>query len=377
MNTNVKTEQKNRQQAELFKNRLAKNFKTLKKWARKNRISCYRLYDRDIPEIPLAADIYTFLPPDAESKEDAFLYINKRNQMISDNSPKAAGIIQEENQRTYLLLYLYERPYEKDDSEEEVWLDTMAEAAAEILEINRESVIIKTRRKQSDGEKRSQYEKTEQSRNILRLTQEQGQLFLINLEDHLDTGLFFDHRPLRKTVRETCKGKTVLNLFCYTGSFSVYAAAGGAKRVTSVDMSNTYLEWAKKNMAANGFTDESRFSFIRQDVNGFLHQMNAEVPDSERKNRFDIIILDPPTFSNAKRTEHTLDINRDWSELVKKCLNLLNKDGILYFSTNSRRLIFDETLLPEKTKKQDITASTIPEDYRNKKIHRCWKLSLQ
>ncbi|MBB5218164.1 methyltransferase domain-containing protein [Treponema rectale] len=377
MNTSVKTEQKNRQQAELFKNRLAKNFKTLKKWARKNRISCYRLYDRDIPEIPLAADIYTFLPPDTESKEDAFLYINKRNQMISDNSPEAAGIIQEENQRTYLLLYLYERPYEKDDSEEEVWLDTMAEAASEILEINRESVIIKTRRKQSDGEKRSQYEKTEQSRNILRLTQEQGQLFLINLEDYLDTGLFFDHRPLRKTVRETCKGKTVLNLFCYTGSFSVYAAEGGAKRVTSVDMSNTYLEWAKKNMAANGFTDESRFSFIRQDVNGFLNQMNAEVPDSERKNRFDIIILDPPTFSNSKRTEHTLDINRDWSELVKKCLNLLNKDGILYFSTNSRRLIFDETLLPEKTKTQDITASTIPEDYRNKKIHRCWKLSLQ
>ena len=377
MNTNVKTEQKNRQQAELFKNRLAKNFKTLKKWARKNRISCYRLYDRDIPEIPLAADIYTFLLPDTESKEDAFLYINKRNQMISDNSPKAAGIIQEENQRTYLLLYLYERPYEKDDSEEEVWLDTMAEAAAEILEINRESVIIKTRRKQSDGEKRSQYEKTEQSRNILRLTQEQGQLFLINLEDYLDTGLFFYHRPLIKTIRETCKGKTVLNLFCYTGSFSVYAAEGGAKRVTSVDMSNTYLEWAKKNMAANGFTDESRFSFIRQDVNGFLNQMNAEVPDSERKNRFDIIILDPPTFSNSTRTEHTLDINRDWSELVKKCLNLLNKDGILYFSTNSRRLIFDETLLPEKTKTQDITASTIPEDYKNKKIHRCWKLSLQ
>jgi len=158
---------------------------------------------------------------------------------------------------------------------------------------------------------------------------------------------------------------------------NIYAAEGGAKRATSVDMSNTYLEWAKKNMAANGFTDDRRFSFIRQDVNGFLNQMNAEVPDSERKNRFDIIILDPPTFSNSKRTEHTLDINRDWNELVKKCLNLLNKDGVLYFSTNSRRLIFDETLLPEKTKTQDITASTIPEDYRNKKIHRCWKLSLQ
>ncbi|WP_296827205.1 class I SAM-dependent methyltransferase [Treponema sp.] len=371
MNANIN--QKNQQQADLFKNRLTKNLKNLKKWSRKNRISCFRLYDRDIPEIPLAADIYTFLPPYTDTKEEAALFINRKNEAISANSPEAATILAEEGERSFLLLYLYERPYEKDPEEEEIWLECMAQAAAESLQIKKENVIIKTRRKQSDGEKREQYQKND-SKNIFRLTQEQGQLFLINIDDYLDTGLFFDHRPLRKTVRESCRGKSVLNLFCYTGSFSVYAAEGGAKRVTSVDMSNTYLEWAKRNMEKNEFTDPEKYIFVRQDVNGFLNQMNAEIPNSQGSNRFDLIILDPPTFSNSKRTEHTLDINRDWPDLVKKCLSLLNDKGTLYFSTNSRRLSFDQALLPPGTIVSDISESSIPEDYRNKKIHRCWKL---
>lgn len=374
VNTNLNIEQNNARQAELFKNRLGKNYRSLKKWARKNRISCYRLYDRDIPEVPLAVDLYTFLPPDIDTKEEAARFSAERSEAISSNTPQSLTFVKEDLERTYILIYLYERPYEKDDDEEQMWLSCMAQAAADAVEIARVNVILKVRRRQSDGEKREQYEKTA-STAMFRMTQEQGQLFYINLEDYLDTGLFFDHRPLRKTVRESCRGKTVLNLFCYTGSFSVYAAEGGARRITSVDMSNTYLDWARRNMELNGFENQDRYVFVRQDVTGFLNQMNAEVPNQEGTNRFDLIILDPPTFSNSKRTEHTLDINRDWSSLVTKCLSILNPGGVLYFSSNSRRLSFDESLLPEGTEVKDITGLTVPEDYRNKKIHRCWKLS--
>lgn len=371
---NEKTEIKNRQQAELFKNRLSKNFKNLKKWARKNRISCYRLYDKDIPEIPLALDIYTFLPDDIETKEESCLFINKKNQAIAENSSDALYFKKQEAEKSFLVLYLYERPYEKDEKEEEIWLDFMALAACEVIGIKKESLIIKRRRKQSDGKKREQYEKNSSSKNIFRLTQEQGQLFLINLEDYLDTGLFFDHRPLRKAIRDFSKAKSVLNLFCYTGSFSVYAAEGGAKKVTSVDMSKTYLDWAKENMKKNAFTDENKYLYIRQDVTSFLDQMTKKALNQKEAEFFDIIILDPPTFSNSKKTENTLDINRDWSQLVKKCISLLTPKGILYFSTNSKKLSFDESLLPLEIKITDITGNTIPEDYRNKKIHRCWKI---
>ena len=378
---------KNLHQAELFKNRLVKNYRQLKKWARKNRISCYRLYDRDIPEVPLAVDLYTFLPEDVTSKEECALYLNRKNAAVSENTKASELIIKDEELRSYALIYLYERPYEKDETEEEKWLSLMAQTAASVLEIKNENVLLKVRRHQSDGEKREQYEKnsaktaalhtklTQAQNEKFHLAQEQGQLFYINLEDYLDTGLFFDHRPLRKIVRESCRGKTVLNLFCYTGSFSVYAAEGGAKRITSVDMSNTYLDWAKQNMSLNGFEDEDRYIFIRQDVTGFLNQMNAEVQNEQKTNRFDIIILDPPTFSNSKRTEKVLDINRDWSSLAAKCFSILNPGGTIYFSTNSRRLLFVEALLPEGAQVKDITAETIPEDYRNKKIHRCWKIS--
>ena len=360
-------------QASLFENRLTKQYKTLKKWARKNRISCYRLYDRDIPEVPVALDLYTFLSSDISTKLDAVSYFNTLNTAISLNNDDARRMLSEEKDWTYAHLYLYERPYEKDEKEEELWLEAMAQKAAKVLDIERSHIILKTRKRQSDDEgHRDQYRKIESERQIKGLVFEQGELFKINLTDYIDTGLFFDHRPLRAKVREECSGKSVLNLYCYTGSFSVYAAEGRARRVESVDMSKTYLEWAEENMKANGFDDEEKYIFTRGDVTGFLNQKNAEVPNDEKTNRYDIIILDPPTFSNSKRTENTLDINRDWSCLVNKCLSLLNKGGTLYFSTNSRRLSFDEALIQGKA--EDITAQTIPEDYRNNKIHRAWKI---
>ncbi len=376
------TPEKTERQAQMFANRLAKQHKQLKKWARRNRITSYRLYDRDIPEIPLACDLYTFLPEEYQDKLSAILFLNEQNAIISKNDVRAQQVVADELSRTYLHLYLYERPYDKPQEEEDIWLDKMAQTAAETLKIQRDHVILKTRRKLSGTEegRDSQYEKISGSRTVGGIIHEQGQIFRINLSDYIDTGLFFDHRPMRDIVRNSCAGKSVLNLFCYTGSFSVYAAEGRARRVESVDMSRTYIEWAKDNMSMNGFNDDKRYIFTRGDAIGFLNQKNAEVANEEGTNRYDIIILDPPTFSNSKRTDNTLDINRDWSDLVKKCLNILTPHGVLYFSTNSRRLTFDAELLTKNAEgeslytAEDITAKTIPEDYRNTKIHRAWKI---
>ncbi|MBP5357576.1 MAG: class I SAM-dependent methyltransferase [Treponema sp.] len=369
-------------QKTLFANRIGKQYRLLKKWARKNRISCYRLYDRDIPEIPLSVDLYTFVPDEVTDKYQNLIQLQEQNAAISKNDSYANQLLAEEKRRTFIHLYLYERPYEKPEEEEKIWLEEMAKVLAQTLEIDESHVITKTRKKLSGNEngRTEQYEKIKSTSVVKGIVQEQGQLFNVNLSEYLDTGLFFDHRPLRDIVRSTCSGKSVLNLFCYTGSFSVYAAEGKARRVESVDMSKTYLEWAKENMLLNGFEEGEKYVFTRQDAIGFINQKNAEVPNKEGTNRFDMIILDPPTFSNSKRTDTTLDINRDWSALVNKCIAILKPRGILYFSTNSRRLSFDSSLLqcPKGTelKVQDISAQTVPDDYRNAKIHRTWKISI-
>ncbi|WP_294430948.1 class I SAM-dependent methyltransferase [uncultured Treponema sp.] len=374
---NQNSAEQNAYQAQIFSNRLAKRYKLLRKWARRERVTCYRLYDRDIPEVPLAVDLYEFLPEGMDSKIECAKFLRDEENRISANDLSAA---KEKNERLYVHLYLYERPYEKSDGDEQIWLEEMTKAVSKTLEIPENRVIQKLRKKQK-GE--NQYEKLKSERTVESYVQECGQLFKVNLSDYLDTGLFFDHRPLRQTVRSTCAGKSVLNLFCYTGSFSVYAAEGKASRVESVDLSNTYLEWAKFNFALNDFDPESpKFVFTRADVTGFLNQKLAEVPNSEGTNRYDIIILDPPTFSNSKATRNTLDINRDWSELVKKCVNLLNPKGTLYFSTNSHRLKFDENLIPKlsvyntEISVTDLTEKSLSEDFKGTKAHRLWKIQI-
>ena len=389
MNDIIANQDKTAYQAEIFKNRLQKQYKTLRKWAKKEHITAYRLYDRDIPEIPLAVDYYELLPFGIESKVEAVQFLSRESEMLANGDRTA---FEDAISRRYIHIALYERPYEKDEKEEEQWLEAMAQACTEVFSINKSNVITKTRKKldgtkdgKESGHGRSeQYEKIESSRKITGSVLEQGELFEVNLSEYLDTGLFFDHRPLRKTVRDKCAKKSVLNLFCYTGSFSVYAAEGKAKRVESVDMSNTYLDWAKRNFLLNGFIDSlkdtgTKYIFTRSDVISFLNQKCSEKATAE--NRYDIIILDPPTFSNSKKTAHTLDINRDWSDLVSKCVALLNDGGTLYFSTNSRRLSFDESLIKVPEGKSltisDITSETIPQDYRNAKIHRCWQLDVK
>lgn len=374
---NQNTTEQNEYQAKIFANRLSKKYKQLRKWARRERVTCYRLYDRDIPEVPLAVDLYEALPEGMDSKIDAALLLQQEDARISANDLSAS---KEKAERSFVHLYLYERPYEKSDSDEQIWLDCMTKAVAFVLEIPENRVIQKLRKKQK-GE--NQYEKIDSKQTTECYVQECGQLFKVNLSDYLDTGLFFDHRPLRSIVRSECAGKSVLNLFCYTGSFSVYAAEGKARRVESVDLSNTYLEWARFNFALNDFDpDDGRYFFTRGDVTGFLNQKLAEVPNAEGSNRYDIIVLDPPTFSNSKATRNTLDINRDWSELVKKCVNLLNDGGVLYFSTNSHRLKFDAELVPKTTDSGkavavfDMTEKSLPEDFKGTKAHRLWKIKI-
>lgn len=398
-------------QAELFANRLKKKYKELRKQMRKNRISCYRLYDRDIPEIPVSLDLYEFLPDEIDSVLEAARFMATQNERLSANDPAVDAEIKA---RTYAVLYLYERPYEKSDEEETAWLEAMAKNVASVIGIEASHIVRKARGHKShkDGEENAQYQKNsgtnlqdnsksdscilENEKSVINVSDrtispitgmviEQGQLFRLDLTSYLDTGLFFDHRPLRAFVRDTCSKKRVLNLFCYTGSFSVYAAQGNARYVESVDLSNTYLAWAKDNLKLNGFTDKKQYAFTRADCMRFLQEKAVAAKGGKLSSEelYDLIILDPPTFSNSKATSDVLDINRDWPQLVKDCLNILAPGGVLYFSTNSERLKFDESKIPPKTAAglafdcKEITAQTIPVDFAGKKPHKVWKFTLK
>ena len=328
--------QKNQYQAELFKNRLQKRFKHLSKWAKREGIFAYRLYDKDIPEIPLAVDIYF-----AETEE----------------TEKIA----------FLLIYLYKRPYEKSQEEEREWLFEIEEAASSSLLIPKERIFIKLRERQKG---KNQYEKAGSSKNLIRV--KEGECFFyVNVEDYLDSGLFLDHRPARSMVFKEAKNKKVLNLFSYTGSFSVHAAKGEAASVDSVDLSNTYLNWAKENLKLNKLFDEEKNRLIKSDVIVFLKKA------IEEQKKWDLIICDPPTFSNSKNAD-IFDVNRDWLKLCLLCLKVLSKDGRLYFSTNSQKIKFDEAELINSSKQKirikDITKESIPEDFRNQKIHKMWMI---
>lgn len=380
MNNSNSMDNKTSYQAELFSNRLKRKYKELRKQMRKNRVSCYRLYDRDIPEVPVSLDLYEFLPDGVDSVLEAARFIAAQNERLSANDP---AIEKEIKERTWAILYLYERPYEKSD-EEEAWLDAMANAAADILGIDISHIIKKSRGHKSHKED-EQYQKNDSQIVIEGLVQEQGQLFHLDLTSYLDTGLFFDHRPLRANVRDTSSKKRVLNLFCYTGSFSVYAAQGNASYVESVDLSNTYLAWAKDNMKLNDFTDKKKYVFTRADCQVFLQEKAVAAKGGKlaAEELYDLIILDPPTFSNSKATSDILDINRDWPQLVKDCLNILAPGGTLYFSTNSERLKFDISKIPAKTAAgsefewKEITEQTIPVDFAGKKPHKVWTFTLK
>ncbi len=311
-----------------FRRRLAKRFRHLSKWARRQGIEAFRVYDRDIPEIPLAIDWY-------------------------------AG---------WLHAAEYDRPHERTEIEHEVWLDRMIEAAAGELGVPPGRSFLKARRRQRGT---SQYEKVAERKAVL--TVREGDLaFEVNLSDYLDTGLFLDHRTTRSLVRAEASGKRMLNVFSYTGAFSVAAAAGGATETVSVDLSNTYLDWTRTNLARNGFTDAGRHRTVRDEARAFvLHRARrCEAP-------FDLVVVDPPTFSRSAKSEVPWDIERNHAELLGLVADNLTPGGIVYFSTNFRRFHLATESLEKRYAIREITARTVPEDFRDRRPHRAWRMVLR
>jgi 23S rRNA (guanine2445-N2)-methyltransferase / 23S rRNA (guanine2069-N7)-methyltransferase len=229
------------------------------------------------------------------------------------------------------------------------------------LDVPREMVFLKHRERQRGD---SQYERVSEER-VEKVVNEGGLKFLVNLSDYLDTGLFLDHRITRGMVRDQAAGKRVLNLFAYTGSFTVYAAAGGAASTTTVDLSANYLDWAQENLRLNGFRGPLH-RFVRDDSLDFLEQLS-------QKETFDLAIVDPPTFSNSKRLDYDWDIQRDHVLLLNKLIPRMSDGGVIYFSTNSRRFKLNEEEL-QGVRIREISKQTVPEDFRNKRIHRCWRM---
>ena len=374
--------EKDEYQAILLKNRVQKKFRVLRKWARKNLITCFRLYDRDIPEIPLAIDLYEFLPEEINSPQEAAAFVENQ---VKDESQNVPGAAQKRLSRTYLKIFLYERPpqHKKSDAEEVRWLSEICASLSDALEIERSHIVCKIRRHEKGG---SQYSKENSSLDldehsawqnartqITGCVFENGSIFFLNLSEYIDTGLFLDMRKMRALVKSRSQGKRVLNLFCYTSSFSVAAASGGAAEVESVDLSNTYLEWSKKNFSLNGIngmSHKAEFKFFRSDAFEFLEEA------IRAGKKFDIIILDPPTFSNSKKMRGDLDLNRDWSTLANLCIKILAENGSLFFSTNSRRLSFERNLLEENALLEvaEITDESIDMDFEQKRPHRVWEI---
>lgn len=310
-----------------FYNRLKKNLKKLSNWVKQNRISCYRVYDADLPEYAVAVDIY-------QSEEHIWANVQE-----------------------------YEPPKSIDQHKADQRLAGLLAEIPRVLGIPREQVFLKIRRKQKNTD---QYEKLGDQKHFHTI-EEGGCKFLVNFEDYLDTGLFLDHRPIRLMIQQQAKGKRFLNLFAYTGSATVHAAVGGAESTTTVDMSNTYIAWAKNNMALNA--TQGRHEFIQADCLEWL------ATEAELANRqYDLIFLDPPTFSNSKRMDKVFDIQADHVSLINNAISLLSPGGILYFSTNFRRFKIDQQALADFIV-EDISAATIPEDFaRNPKIHYCWRI---
>lgn len=307
----------------MFRNRLAKVFRYIGKQARRLGVSCYRVYDHDLPEFPFCIELY-----------GDKLYVAE-----------------------------YKRQHGMTDGEHDEWIAKSCKVISTVLTIPEENIFLKLRQRKPG--RLGQYQKYNAVQHEFEV-EENGLKFIVNLSDYLDTGLFLDHRITRLMVKEQAEGKKVLNLFAYTGSFSVYAAAGKASEVVTVDLSKTYLGWAEKNLKLNLYTDAEKYKFIPVDVKQYLKTIPAEY--------YDIIIMDPPTFSNSKKMDDILDIQRDHIELINDCLMGLKKGGVLYFSTNSRKFILEEGRIKASVIK-DITKTTTPFDFEGKLFRWCFYIT--
>jgi 23S rRNA (cytosine1962-C5)-methyltransferase len=308
----------NPQLLEQFANRLEKNDRHRSKLARRQELDCFRVYDRDLPQFPFTIDRYA-----------DHLYVAHYR---SANESEA-------DQETFSACWLM---------------------VSQVLRVDADKIHLKQRRPKAEPEQ--QYQKLADEKSLL-VVREGGLRFYVNLTDYLDTGLFLDHRKTREKFRQLCRDARVLNLFCYTGAFSVYAADGSAKEVVSVDLSNTYLNWAQRNLALNRLFDPEKHRFVRADVLQYLQQAS--------EGYFDLVILDPPTFSNSKAMQGHLDIQRDHGSLINQTLRAIAPGGTLYFSTNCRKFNLDRSAIDAEFIK-DITQQTVPFDFPDRLRRWCF-----
>ncbi|QQX82183.1 bifunctional 23S rRNA (guanine(2069)-N(7))-methyltransferase RlmK/23S rRNA (guanine(2445)-N(2))-methyltransferase RlmL [Shewanella sp. KX20019] len=306
-----------------FANRLKKNFKQLQKWAKKEGIDSYRLYDADLPEYNVAIDLYL----------------------------------------DHVVIYEYAAPSEIPESVSKRRLTDVLIALPHAIGIDPNNIVLKTRERKKGI---SQYEKMTANKLEL-ITTEYGAKFKLNLKEYLDTGLFLDHRLTRKMVGAKSKGRSVCNLFAYTGTASVHAAIGGATSVTTVDMSNTYINWAKENFALNGLNDD-KYQFVQANCLQWIKRTH---------DRFDLIFIDPPTFSNSKRMEDSFDVLRDHVPLLSNLIKILNPGGEIIFSNNKRKFKMEiADLEAAGMVVKNIDNQTLPLDYkRNPQIHNTWLIT--
>ncbi len=312
----------------MFRNRLTKVFRHLAKQAKRQAVSCYRVYDHDLPEFPLCIEFY--------------------------------------GDRLYVAEY--KRQHNLSEEAHDMWMEQSLSVIMEVLSVEKENIFLKLRQRKPG--RLGQYQKYDAEQHEFEV-EENGLKFIVNLSDYLDTGLFLDHRITRQMVREQSKGKKILNLFAYTGSFSVYAAAGGAEEVVTVDLSKTYLHWAERNLLVNGFAVSNSPSRVGgKTVHADVIQYLKTIPAA----RFDLIVMDPPTFSNSKRMDDFLDIQRDHVSLINDCLAALKPGGILYFSTNFRKFEMNMAAINSSSIK-DITKATTPFDFEGKLFRWCYLIS--
>ena len=309
--------------AEDYANRLRKNLKKYEKWAKQEGIECYRLYDADLPEYNVAVDRYA----------------------------------------DWVVVQEYAPPKTVDANKARQRLFDIIAATIAVLGIAPNKLVLKTRERQKG---KNQYQKMNEKGDFMEVSEYNARLW-VNLTDYLDTGLFLDHRIARRMLGEMSKGKDFLNLFSYTGSASVHAGLGGARSTTTVDMSRTYLEWAERNLRLNGLTGRAH-RLMQADVLAWLRDTDEQ---------FDVIFIDPPTFSNSKRMEDAFDVQRDHLRLMKDLKRLLRKGGTIMFSNNKRGFRMDHDGLAELgLKAQDITQKTQSQDFaRNRQIHNCWLIT--
>lgn len=315
-------------------NRINKNLKHLKKWAKRNKITCYRVYDADLPEFSFALDRY-------QNADDASV--------------------------SWFHMQEYQAPKNIPQDKAEHRIQAASKAVKQLFQLSDEQLVLKVRKKQKGIE---QYEKQD-SQAVFHTVKENHADLLVNLTDYLDTGLFLDHRLTREWVYQHSNHKSVLNLFCYTGSISVYAALGGADKVLSVDMSNTYLKWTKENLLLNDCDNEEQYPILRADCMDLLEHPNKY----EMTEKFDLIFLDPPSFSNSKKMDGNMDIQRDHHQMIQYAVHLLAEGGKLLFSTNRKGFKLLDTL-SQIYEVKDITAQTVSEDFKRRpKFHQCWLIS--